>query len=249
MSYLWEVLQNAKVQGIEKNKIRFKKASNVSPYVEVNSEWMNYIDLKEKEEYYFDINVYHRFSSILAGLIEDMMINCEKQYINQKEETQNTIENYGNILNLLLHLLGELDLKAGIHREVLIYENIVKDIDGGIFGREISSGFQSFSKDEKFLLAKYLYKLYRTKEQIKIFQEVIRKIFEDHLLYRKKGREEKYILYISSSILSKKIDYQKLDIIKALFWDISYELEVFWQNHFGVIEHDEIMRIGNIGIY
>jgi len=59
---------------------------------------------------------------------------------------------------------------------------------------------------------------------------------------------------VNSQSLQSKLDKTKKDIetiemLKDMFLSLSYEMDVFWKHHFGVIGVGESMRIGEIAIY
>ena len=47
MNYLWEILLQAKAQGIKKEDIRFRQARSYSPYIELAEEFLNITKLEE----------------------------------------------------------------------------------------------------------------------------------------------------------------------------------------------------------
>jgi len=42
---------------------------------------------------------------------------------------------------------------------------------------------------------------------------------------------------------------ERMEMLKKLFLPISYETEIFWKHHFGIIGVDESMKIGKTAIY
>ena len=101
MNYIWEALLKADKENLDRRNIKFKKAEVCSPYMEMSLEDINLNLLPEGHS--IEVNVYYRFYEIFKNL-------CD---INFKENT----ELRETILDIILHYLGELDLKEGICKE------------------------------------------------------------------------------------------------------------------------------------
>jgi len=46
-----------------------------------------------------------------------------------------------------------------------------------------------------------------------------------------------------------KEEVERMEMLEKLFLPISYETDVFWKYHFGIIGVDESMKIGKTAIY
>lgn len=79
------------------------------------------------------------------------------------------------------------------------------------------------------------------------FEKALKKFFDTIYIYQHKEKPANYILYISNK--KSSVNEDKLELIKALFFDATCSLEVFWEYHFGIIGINETMKINQIAIY
>ena len=122
MSYIWKSLLKAEDEGVSKNKIEFVKGQVLSPYMEVLFDDLNAKNLPEDMK--IEVNIYYRFYKIFKDLFK-------ANYIED-------IELREVLLDILLHFLGELDLKTGECRKELYKGFIYKDMMNGVFGKNLS---------------------------------------------------------------------------------------------------------------
>lgn len=222
MNYLWEIMLQAKEQGIEKEKIHFTAAQRYSPYMELSEEFLNLTRLEEPYE--VEINPYYRFNPIF-------------QYMFLPD-----LEDYPSLRNglfqLLIQELAENDLKMGMTREEY-YKKLL--------GRAIEDeSFALFRGEEREILLQGMLTLYREGESIALFRQVICALISDCIVYNSNREPYEILVYIGkkkSESLKKKVAF-----ITHQFLNIRYHIDIYYEYHFGIIGIEETMCIGEIAI-
>lgn len=228
MNYIWEALLKADKENFNRRDIKFKKAEVCSPYMEMSLEDINLNLLPEGHS--IEVNVYYRFYEIFKDL-------CDINF------TENT-ELRDTFLDIILHYLGELDLKEGICKEEFQKSFLMKDICEGIYGDSLKNHIQSFNSDDLNIFLSGLITLYRTGTSLQLFNKVLRNIFKNSIIYRSKDKPKDIYIYldeIKTELLKKKIK-----AILDTFLPINMNSFIFWNKHFGIIGVDESMKMDEI---
>ena len=100
---LWNIVYEIKRLNIDPKFIKFTNSEEISPYMELNFENMNYVYFKENEVNTIEVNPYFRYFEIFFRMFD---------------ENSNDLGNLRGILfNSMCHFLGELELRKGLTRE------------------------------------------------------------------------------------------------------------------------------------
>ncbi|SNS15242.1 hypothetical protein SAMN05446037_100511 [Anaerovirgula multivorans] len=231
MNYIWDILLRADKQNIDRESIRFKCAKSYSPYMEVSFEDINAAEIDET--LIVEINPYYRFFSIFKNIFD----------INLKENLQ-----FREVLfDIILHHLGELDLKQGLTRKEYYKKFILRDILDNIFAEKIKNNILIFNKDELDIVLNSLISLYETGTSIELFKSVVKKIFPKSVVYSNQDDKKEILIYIDQPE-SPQLNC-KIDALVELFLHIEYEVNIYWQYHFGILDIDETMKIEKMVLY
>lgn len=236
--YLWYPLTSF----IEKDErdINFIVPEKVSPYLELNTKSITYLDNELEKQGIIDIeiNPYMRFNGIFQYLLHS-----------EYEEIADTNDDILRkaLTNILLHLLGELDLYLGQNKKDIIVKQMTKDIVNGSFGQDMTQMFDIFKKYEKHILVDLLYDTYNSLDILEAFKKAIKKIFKHSIIYDKISSNTNLVIYINLPKTDENV--KKVEFIKNLFLPVGLELDVFWEYHFGVIGVDITMMIGEIAVF
>ncbi len=225
-----EALIHNNEEGIRMKDVKFKIAKDYSPYIEVNNNYLNESPDKEIE-----VNPYYRFIDIFTE-----MLHPENTLALKYDELRETV------IDFTFHFLGGMDREKGSHREILLVNKLVEELLNGRWGIDIQNKFFDLKKGERQEVAYNLYRYYDTGDSIYFFIKTIKDIIAGSLIYKKKD-SDKYLLYIGCKENEGK--RLKLSLIRELFLPFKEEVEVYWENHFGIIDQKETMKIGRIAMF
>lgn len=219
---LWNVIKKEKIEN-RNIRLNFQK-DNVFVYSEVQLKILNDFNLSHK----IGINPFFHHSKKFQEHFKYCYKNRENKVIEELE-------------NIYLHYLGEIDLlrelsKKDFHEKVVL-ENLKKD-------KYISGRLGILDEEESQFIA-YLYiKQKEVKESLMIFQEGLKRFFYCNYLY---NIDEVGVIYIYDN--QNKKNEAIIELLKYLFWDIRYDLDIFWMKHFGMIEDGNTGRLDEIVMY
>lgn len=228
--YIWMVLHKAILEKKNLSEIKYIVSKQLSPYVELNEEDINFFDSNKEIE----INPYIRFNSIFQDLL---LPTLEIDY-----------ERYRKIIfNIVVHILGYLDLQDGLNKRVIINRILIREIEMGYLGEKTRKNFKIFSRVEKLKIADSIYDMYRYSNSLKVFEDAVKKIFYDSIIYNNKFSDNRVVIYIYAE--KTKENKLKIEFLKTIFLPIGLKIKVYWKYHFGVIGVKETMKIEELAIY
>lgn len=228
MNYIWEALLKADKENIKRNNIKFKKAEICSPYMEMSFEDLNLSLLSEEQE--IDVNIYYRFYEIFKELFD---IN-----FTENREFRDTL------LDIILHYLGELDLKEGICKEEFQKQFLLKDICEGVYGEVLADNIKDFDTKDLNIFLSGLITLYRSGTSIYLFNKVVRNIFRKSIIYRSQDKPKDIYIYLDE-VKTKSLE-RKIEAVLDTFLPINMNPFIFWDKHFGIIGIDKSMKLDEI---
>ncbi len=229
MNYVWEVPIRAKHQQVDLSDVNFKLSQNFSPYLELSNEFLN----KKEVQPQIEVNPYYRFFTIFRQLFS-------ADYY-KYDELRNVL------FDLLIHFLAQTDSYQGMDKIEFYQKFIRRDIKNNAFGTVVKDCFEYFTLAEINILLEQIYKFYSIGKHFFFLEETVKKIFSKIIFYLKQRGDNEVILFINEAKTDK--NKAKLKIIKEIFLPLDYKLEVYWQDHFGIIGVEETMQINKIAIY
>lgn len=230
---IWNILYEAKKQGVERKNIKFKSSGIVSPYMELNFENLNFLSLEKEKVNEIDINPYYRYFDIFMPLLD-------------KENIKNN-QLIEILFNAFSHLLGEVEMKKGITKEDYYLKFLEQEIKEFGFGKIFCKEFyELFTLEERKELLSLILYTYRSENLLEYFFIGLKVIFKNSISYVFK-EEKDIILYISNKKDNR--NEKKLEILKKLFLPLGIETIVFWEYHFAVIDNDDTCIIDEISIF
>ena len=266
--YIWAVPLN----------MQFELENSVSAYIEVNADFLNNEIVKKKvvkvnpyvrfnKIFTSFVNYYDNFFEFENKLEKDTKIkNLTMENTPKKESKINSFrgrdsiveEKKGNISvlkkfkknieNNAINYLQELDFVSGTTVIDVICEKISEDIKKGILGISLKKYFLLLNSEEQQYIALLIYnEKINNVNCMKNFRLGIKYFFIDSLIYRQKSEKNKIIVYINKQ--KNKVNIAKIKILELLFLELGMELKVFWENHFGVVNVDETLKIDEIAVF
>lgn len=230
MNYLWEILLQAKAQGIEKEDIRFRQARSYSPYIELAEEYLNITKLEEP--CLVEINPNYRFQQVFQELFHP--------------DVRDYPALRAGLFQLLLHQIGENDIRAGMTREEYYKKILGRAFADGDYGAEKREAYLLFRGSEREILLEGLLTLYREGDSIELFRRVMTALIPRCIVYASNDDPYEILIYVGarrSEGLEKKVDF-----VIGQFLNIRYRPELYYEYHFGIIGMEETMKVGEIAI-
>ena len=150
-------------------------------------------------------------------------------------------------LDVIMHYIAVWDLRSGTDKKELRAMYILKEIEEGRFLKSIRKTLLSlgFEKSKRIIFC--LLDLYKCKDYITIFRKALRELYPKANLYIHSENLRKFTIF--TGVDKTKEEVERMEMLEKLFLPISYETDVFWKYHFGIIGVDESMKIGKTAIY
>ena len=150
-------------------------------------------------------------------------------------------------LDIIFHYIAVWDLRSGGDKKELRAMYILKEIEEGRFLKSIRKTLFSlgFEKSKRIIFC--LLDLYKCKDYITIFRKALRELYPKANLYIHSENLRKFTIF--TGVDKTKEEVERMEMLEKLFLPISYETDVFWKYHFGIIGVDESMKIGKTAIY
>lgn len=230
MNYIWDILLKADSENIPRKNIKFLPASVYSPYMEIAFTDLNTNSLQEEQS--IEINPYYRFHEIFKDLLH--------VDLNQYKEFREVL------FDIIIYYLAELDLSQGLNKQEFYKKFIMKDIIKGLYGEKVCETFKELKKNEIDYLLNSIITLYSTGTSLHLFKKVTRNIFNNSIIYISKDNPKVILIYLGEPNGEKL--RRKIDMIINLFLPINMKIDLYWENHFGIIGIDETMKINQIVI-
>lgn len=229
MNYARDILIYLRQKGREEKYLKFLAAKSYSPYMEISDTYINC----DKVEDEIEVNPYYRYFEIFKDLFN---INNEGD-----------IEFRETLFDIIMHFIADIDAMSGMTKKEYYLRFIIDDILKGILGDRIKKDFQIFDSNEKLIIAENLIKMYKTGQTLYLLKDTVRNIFKNTTIYANHDVKNELIFYIPYAM--SEVNEAKLEFIKEFFLPIKFTTEIYWEDHFGVIEAEETMRIDSIAIY
>lgn len=228
MNYIWEALLKADKENIDRKNIKFTKAEVCSPYMEMSLEDLNLKLLPEEQS--IEVNIYYRFYEIFKELFN---IN-----FTESRELRDTL------LDIILHYLGELNLKEGICKEEFQKKFLMKDICEGAYGEILRENINRLNKEDINIFLSGLITVYKSGTSLQLFNKVLRNIFKRSTIYSSKDKPKDIYIYLNE-VKDRNLE-MRIEAIVDTFLPININISIFWDKHFGIIGVDNSMKINEI---
>lgn len=230
MNYLWEVMLQAKAQGIDAKKLNFRVAGKYSPYMELSEEFLNTVTLSEP--YTVDLNPYYRFQQVFQSMFHPDL----KDYPALRR----------GLFQLMMQQLAKNDLKMGMTQEEYYKKLLGKALSDEVYGWEAATVFTYFEGKEREILLEGMLTLYRVGESLALFRHVMCALISNCIVYNSNDDPYEILVYIGKK--KSEILEQKTDFIINQFVGIRYHVDIYYEYHFGIIGMEETMCVGEIAI-
>ena len=230
MNCVWEVVLKAKKSGYGLEELRFINSQSPSPYTESSFDFLNSDTVEDRE---IEINPLYRFAMQLGEIFLPDVVGYENVR--------------AMFLDVMLHYVAIWDLRSGGDKKELRAMYILNEIQEGRFLKSIRETLLDleFNKAKRIIFC--LLDLYKCKDYITIFRKALKELYPKANLYIHSENLRKLILF--TGVDKTKKDMERIEMLKELFLPISYETDIFWKYHFGIVGVKESMKIGKMALY
>lgn len=230
MNYIWEAALAADEAGLKREEIRFVPVKYGSPYIEVVLENINSRGLEHKK---VEVNPLYRFAKEFSAVFDVNVKDYEK-----------TRELF---FDAVMHYMVQLDLRQGLSKQEYALRFLIKDLRGGVCGSQAARVIESFDKTNTRQLLRLILKLYHCGSSIYLFKEVMRCMYPDSLVYASNEAVRQVLVYVG--VKETKEERERLNFLKDMFLPINYQVFLFWEHHFGIIDVDETMELDDMVLF
>ena len=229
--YIWYSLYRLLSESKDPKIIRYQTSSRLSAYFELNMEELNYEQIEK--EVVIETNPFYRFTDIFSAIMNP--------------DLQEGLEIRKELENIILHILGNLDLQEGLNKRIIMNRLIEQKIESGRYGESVKENFEILTRREKIIIADGLQDKYKCMKELEVFKKVFSKIYRDSIIYDSLEEQEQIVLYINEE--KTKENKKKERLIEELFLPLGLNSRVFYKRHFGLMGVEETMKIGEMVIY
>ena len=223
MQYIWEVVLAAEKNGIREADLRYEVAEVRSPYLEVSFSDLN---TQTVEQTVVEVNPFYRFFDIFSGVLD----------INQKE--------YGKtkeiFVDAVFHYLALTDLRMGMSRKDYYFKFLVEELESGQFGRKAKAAIQLFSSYEKKYIVLALMDVISSRN----YREIFKWLFQESIIYKSMDCANELYIYVGSAETQE--ERKRVQFLLDTFLPIGVRTEVFYLEHFGILDMEETMVIDKV---
>ena len=230
MNCVWEVVLKAKKSGYGLEELRFINSQSPSPYTESSFDFLNSDTVEDRE---IEINPLYRFATQLGEIFLPDVVGYENVR--------------AMFLDVMLHYVAIWDLRSGGDKKELRAMYILNEIQEGRFLKSIRKTLLSLNFEKSKRIIFCLLDLYKCKDYITIFRKALKELYPKANLYIHSENLRKLILF--TGVDKTKKDMERIEMLKELFLPISYETDIFWKYHFGIVGVKESMKIGKMALY
>ncbi len=230
MNYIWEAALAADEAGMNREEIRFIPVRTGSPYIEVVQENINNSGLKRPQ---VEVNPLYRFAKEFSAVFD---VNV-KGY----EKTRELL------FDAAMHYMIQIDLRQGLSKQEYALRFLLKDLMDGVCGSQAAQVIERFEKGKTRRLLRLILKLYHCGSSIYLFKEVMRCMYPDSLVYASNEAVRQVLVYVG--VKETEEERERLNFLEDMFLPINYQVFLFWEHHFGIIDVDETMELDELVLF
>ena len=151
------------------------------------------------------------------------------------------------IENIFYHFLAQLDRNCGKQKFSFVEELLKQELAKNFYGDRAGDIFRQLAPDEQRKVARLLRLQEECEGRKLFFREAIQEFFPGAKIYFYKD-EGKFLLWFPQQESSKR--KRILELLTILFLELSCKPpEIFWENHFGIIDKPETMLLNQTVLF
>ena len=230
MNYAWEAALLADREKIPREKLQFVPVDDGSPYTEVVREILNAGTLGDT---LVEINPLYRFAEVFASVFD--------RNVEGYEQTRKLL------FGVFMQYMVQLDLRQGLSRQEYEISFLLQDILHGVCGSGAAQAIGYFEKGKLRHLLQLILKLYQCGSSLYLFKEVMRYLYPDSLVYASNDKVRQLLIYIG--VKETKEEKTKMEFLQGMFLPVNYQVFLFWEHHFGIIDVEETLELDHMVLF
>jgi hypothetical protein len=230
VNYAWEAVLAADQAGIPREEIRYVPIQNGSPYTEIAMETINSRELGQKT---VELNPLYRFSREFSALFDRNLEGYEK----------------GRELffDVVMQYFVQLDLRQGLSKQEYALRFLLRDLLEGVCGSQAARVAERYEKEKIRRLLQLVLKLYQCGSSTYLFREVMRSMYPDSLVYASNEAVRQVLVYVG--VKETREERERLEFLEGMFLPVNYQVYLFWEHHFGIMDVDETMVLDEMVLF
>lgn len=230
MNYLWEVALCADNCGIKREKLRYRPAKTYSPYIEAS-----FTDLNESSigEQTVEVNPLYRFAHIFAAVFDINLAVSEKTR--------------GALFDIAMQYMIQIDLRQGLSKSEYHLRFILRDFLQNAYQDKFREAIGYFNHIELRKILVCMRVLFNCASSLLLFRQAVRAVYPDSLVYESNDEFREILIYLGKK--ETPIERSKIDFLTGVFLAKDYDIYLFWEHHFGIIDVDATMRLDDMVLF
>lgn len=209
----------------KRENVRYEQAASFSPYSEFSGNWK-----EEKGDITsLSFNGFYRYEPIMRQLFTD-------------DFKDDFIKNW--FFDIYVHYLVELEYLSGATYGEFQVQGIMRQIAMGEYGERIQRTYKTLSEEKQYFVANMLVNQHKTGASVEKYSKALVEVMSYGIVYKDKYNEKQLLFYVGQK--ESEEDRNRIEMITELFCPLGYQLRVFWDRHFAVLEQSQTMQMGEI---
>lgn len=227
MQYIWEVVLAAEKNGIRDSDLQYQEAKICSSYLEVS-----FCDLNTDtiEQNIVEVNPFYRFNDIFNRILD---INL-KEYEKTKEL----------FMDAVFHYIAITDLRMGMSKKDYYFRFLLKELENGQLGQRAKAAIRLFSQNEKKYVVLALMDFAHSHSHLEAFKRLFGEIYQNSMIYASQDCANEYYIYVGSA--ETQTEQERVQFLLDTFLPVGIRTEVFYTDHFGILDIEETMVMDRI---
>lgn len=214
MQYIWEYFQNDK-----HFNNRICPLEYCSPYMEISE-----AQIKDGERIYY--NAFFRYGNIIRYLYE----------------IAKTPETFNMLFDVCSRILIEIDLKNELSVEHFERTRILNHILKNVYGGEKVKDFMELNIEEQYKIVHSIWLTEKSgSKNIYQFADAVVTNLNTGMIYEDMERPDRVIVFVGKE--KNRKDEKIIQILSYFLLPIEYSYIILWEQHFGILEADNLMKI------
>ena len=176
------------------------------------------------------MNPFYRFFDIFSEILD----------INQKEY-EKTREIF---VDTVFHYLALTDLRMGMSKKDYYLKFLAEELESGQFGSKAKAAMRLFSRYEKRYLVLALMDVVASRNYLEIFKWLFQEIYINSMIYVSMDCANELYIYVGSAETQE--ERERVQFLLDTFLPIGMRTEVFYLEHFGILDMEETMVIDKV---
>lgn len=129
-------------------------------------------------------------------------------------------------------------------RKDYYFKFLVEELESGQFGRKAKAAIQLFSSYEKKYIVLALMDVISSRNYREIFKWLFQEIYQDSIIYKSMDCANELYIYVGSAETQE--ERKRVQFLLDTFLPIGVRTEVFYLEHFGILDMEETMVIDKV---